>query len=111
MGLFYFGLLFVGVIVGALIFVSRNTKTTPAVLFGLIILFGGMYFYLSSPVCSDIYGTIGDLERNSLMSSEDFFASRTERVGNFIWNAPMWSHDGDRVITCHSRFGSTFAIH
>lgn len=110
MGLFYFGLFLLAVIVGALLFISKNITTAPAVFLGLIALSVGMYLYLSAPVCSD-YGTVSDLERNISYSGDEFFSSRTERVGNFIWNVPAWSRKGDRVITCDSHFQDIFVIH
>ncbi len=90
-----FTLILIGLMVGAVVFDVRHGGGMPVaslVLLSIIaIVSSGVYFYFSSPVCFDGGGP-------------ESYSGQPERVGNFIWNAPEWTRNGNRIIVCVSRY-------
>ncbi len=80
------------------LYISLKKRTViPVIVAMLIILLG--YLGLSSPYCYD---------------TSDFFVeddptlelvlSKRQTVGNFIWSAPRWKVDGDKVTSCNAMY-------
>ncbi len=74
----------------------KKKKIVPVIIFILVVLFG--YLGFSSPFCQT---------KSSFFKDDPIVATalaKQQTVGNFVWNAPRWKVDGDRVTSCNAMY-------